>query len=399
MTQNNSRYAEAIPLSALSEINEMLENGELFRYARSADSSVSRLEKEFATRMGTRFALAVSSCSSALFLSLRALELPENAKVLIPAFTFAAVPSAIVHAGYEPVLCEVGDNLRIINNDFQMKLHGVDAVMISHMRGHTSDMDFILSECARLDIPVIEDAAHSMGATWRGKQIGTLSKAGCFSFQSHKMLNCGEGGMLVSDDPDLIAKAIIMSGAYEQNWKKHPALEANFSDWQNKLPLYNVRMSNFSAALVRSQLDQIQKRSSEGLSNYEYVAAMLAKSPNISIPTALQHEKRAPDSIQFLLENLTEDQSALFVSEASKHGISVQIFGLLEDNARAYWNWHFLKDIPDLPETAAMLKRVCDVKLPAWLKLQELDFVANGLVTAISKASGSQPSTKSRELA
>ena len=99
--------------------------------------------------MGSRYALAVSSCSAALFLSLKALDLPRGAKVLIPAFTFAAVPSAVVHADCTPVLVEVGDNYRVDMADFEAKLDDAAAVMISHMRGHTSDMDAIMALCKR----------------------------------------------------------------------------------------------------------------------------------------------------------------------------------------------------------------------------------------------------------
>lgn len=114
---------------------------------------------------------------------------------MIPAFTFAAVPSSVVHADCLPVLCECGDNFRIDLADFEAKLPACDAVIISHMRGHTSDMDAILRLCDAANVPVIEDAAHSLGTTWAGRNIGTLGKVGCFSFQSYKMLNAGEGGI------------------------------------------------------------------------------------------------------------------------------------------------------------------------------------------------------------
>ena len=175
------------------------------------------LERDFAQLLGSRYALAVSSCSAALFLSLKALDLPRGARVLIPAFTFAAVPSAIVHADCTPVLVEVGADYRIDLADFARKVPGADAVMISHMRGHTSDMDQILAMADASGIPVIEDAAHSLGTVWAGRNIGTLGKIGCFSFQSYKLINAGEGGIMVTDDPELAARAVIMSGAYEEN--------------------------------------------------------------------------------------------------------------------------------------------------------------------------------------
>src|SRR5210317_2156915 len=103
----NAYDAEAIPEAARSEIDRLLQSGDLFRYTAPEDAPVTLLEREFADFMGVQYALCVSSCSAALFLSLKALGLPRDAKVLIPAFTFAAVPSAVVHAECIPVLCEV----------------------------------------------------------------------------------------------------------------------------------------------------------------------------------------------------------------------------------------------------------------------------------------------------
>ncbi|MCK4713837.1 MAG: aminotransferase class I/II-fold pyridoxal phosphate-dependent enzyme, partial [Marinosulfonomonas sp.] len=250
--------AEPIPAEARAEIDRMLQNGDLFRYTSADASPVALLESEFAALMGAKFALAVSSCSAALFLSLKALQLPRDAKVLIPAFTFAAVPSAVVHAECQPILVEVSDNYRVDMDDFAARLDDdIKAVIISHMRGHTSDMDAIMALCDARDIPVIEDAAHSLGTTWNGKNIGTIGKIGCFSFQSYKLINAGEGGILITDDEDLIAQTIIMSGAYEHNWKKHPVVHDRFEFWQNKLPLYNLRMQNLSAAVIRPQIGQV----------------------------------------------------------------------------------------------------------------------------------------------
>ena len=131
--------AEPIPAEARAEIDRMLQNGDLFRYTSADASPVALLESEFAALMGAKFALAVSSCSAALFLSLKALQLPRDAKVLIPAFTFAAVPSAVVHAECQPILVEVSDNYRVDMDDFAARLdNDIKAVIISHMRGHTS---------------------------------------------------------------------------------------------------------------------------------------------------------------------------------------------------------------------------------------------------------------------
>ncbi|GGG62548.1 aminotransferase DegT [Salipiger pallidus] len=388
-TLPNMHDADPIPEQARAEIDRLLQSGDLFRYTAPQDAPVALLEREFAQMMGSKYALAVSSCSAALFLSLKALGLPRDARVMIPGFTFAAVPSSIVHADCIPVLCEVGDDYRIDIVDFEAKLPGVSAVIVSHMRGHTSDMDAIMALCDAAGVPVIEDAAHSLGTVWDGRNIGTIGRIGCFSFQSYKMVNAGEGGILITDDADIVAQAVILSGAYEHNWKKHMIpgdngadLDAAFARWQNKLPLYNLRMSNLSAAVIRPQLPHVAKRVADGRRNHDFVAARIVRSPWIEVPEKLALEERAPDSLQFNLCGMDREQMKRFAETAAGLGVKVQVFGLSTDNARAYWNWEFLPEMPDLPNTRAMLERACDTRLPARLSLEDCAGVADALIEA-----------------
>ncbi|WGW03399.1 DegT/DnrJ/EryC1/StrS family aminotransferase [Tropicibacter oceani] len=387
--------AEPIPETARAEIDRLLRSGDLFRYTAPQDAPVTLLEQEFAREMGVKYALAVSSCSAALFLSLKALDLPRDARVLIPGFTFAAVPSAVVHADCVPVLCEVAQNYRIDMADFEARLEDVSAVIISHMRGHTSDMDAIMALCDARGIPVIEDAAHSLGTTWNGRKIGTLGRIGCFSFQSYKLLNAGEGGILITDDAEIVARAVIMSGAYEHMWAKHltpgdnsAALEQAFARWQNKLPLYNLRLGNLSAAIIRPQLAEIPRRVRDGRRNHDHVAHSIARSPWIAVPPSLPPEERAPDSLQFNLEGMSDAEVQAFVQAAAAEGVKVQVFGMTTDNARAFWNWQFMPEMPQLPQTRAMLMRACDTRLPARLTLQDCDWVASVLTRAAEQVMG-----------
>ena len=385
----NCYDAEPIPEAARAEIDRLLASGDLFRYT-SENAPVARLEAEFAEFMGVKYAVAVSSCSQALFLAMKALDLPRGARVLVPAFTFAAVPSAIVHADCVPVLVEVGANYRIDLDDFRAKFDdSIDAVMISHMRGHTSDMDVIMELAGEKGVPVIEDAAHSLGTLWNGKKIGTIGKIGCLSFQSYKLINAGEGGILLTDDPELAARAVIMSGAYEHNWKKHPGLQNSFVQWQNKLPLYNCRMQNLSAAVIRPQIPEVERRVNDGRANHDYVAERLNTSEWLDVPPPLGPETRAPDSLQFnLAGEWTDDEARKLQTEAKARGVGVQVFGLSEDNARAYWNWQFLGDVPELPKTRAMLMRACDTRLPARLKQPDLDYISDAILESVAAVKG-----------
>ena len=376
--------AESIPPSAEAEILAMLKSGDLFRYTAAANAPVCRLEKAFADFMGVPFALAVNSCSSALFLSLKALGLGSGERILVPAFTFAAVPSAILQAGCTPVFVNIGADLRLDIDDFRKKLTPeIHAVLLSHMRGHTSDMNAIMTLCEARNVPVIEDAAHSLGTTWSGRKIGTIGRIGCFSFQSYKLVNAGEGGMLVTRDPDVIARAVIMSGAYEHNWKKHAITSDRFSHWQNRLPLYGLRMSNLAAAVALAQISDVPRRARRGRENHDRLAASLNASTRFSVPAALPEENRAPDSIQFVLNDLDADREVeAFRRRAGEKGVRVEVFGLSDDNARAFWNWRFLPPQQDLSRTREILRRACDVRLPIHLEVEQLDSIANALVEA-----------------
>ncbi|MEJ2036826.1 MAG: aminotransferase, partial [Maritimibacter sp.] len=112
-------------------------------------------------------------------------------------------------------------------------------------------------------------------------------------------------------------------------------------------------------------------------------------SPWIAVPPALAPETRAPDSIQFNLVDMSDDEVALFSAIAKERGVGVQVFGLSEDNARAYWTWEFLPEAPGpLPQTRDMLMRACDTRLPVRLKRPELDFIADVLIEAAEDVKG-----------
>ncbi len=112
------------------------------------------------------------------------------------------------------------------------------------------------------------------------------------------------------------------------------------------------------------------------------MAARLNASPWIDVPEKLAPEERAPNSIQFNLVGLSNEDTLAFQEAAKARGVPVQVFGMSSDNARAFWNWQFLGPLPELPRTRAMLMRACDARLPARLTLDECDFIADALVAA-----------------
>ncbi len=230
------------------------------------------------------------------------------------------------------------------------------------------------------------------GGSSLSESMGNNPKA--FNTLYVKMVNAGEGGMLVTDDPDLLARAVIMSGAYERNWEQHRSprddnsqdLERAFLRWQNRLPLSNVRMSNLSAAVIRPQLAEVPHRVRRGLANHDRLAARLRTNRHFSVPAALGPEQRAPDSIQFNLVGLNDATASGFVAAARSRGVDVGIFGAGTDNARVFWNWKFLPEMPELPRTRAMLMRACDLRLPVRRSPDEIDAIGGALLAAMDEA-------------
>ncbi len=316
--------------------------------------------------------------------------------MLVPAFTFSAVPSAVVHAGGRPVLCEVGADYRIDLDDLEAKVSPrTRHLLLSHMRGHISDMDAIRAFCRRHEIVLIEDAAHALGVLWDGRHAGTMGHMGCFSFQSDKIINGGEGGLLITDDEDAIVRATLYSGCYERYWTQHGFGKAAFHALQNRLPLFNVRMTNLTAVLIGSQIAVLEDRILHCARNHAILTEILAESPHIWLPPRHPKERPVLDTIQFTLVGLSEAERREFGRAMQMEGVGLSIFGLDPDNARAFWNWKYLGETPHLPRTEAMLKATCDLRLPATLSGDEVAAIGDVILEALDYVVA--PALKRRE--
>lgn len=394
LTLSDFERLDPVPSEVLPTLKKILESANLFRYSGAAeDSETSLLERDFAKYVGTKYALAVSSCSSAIFLSLLSAGVKPGDKVLMPGFTFTAVPSSIVHAGGVPILVECTENYCVDLADLEKKAEttGAKFLVLSHMRGHTADIDSVLRIAEAHGITVIEDAAHSLGALWNGKRVGTFGTTGCYSFQSFKIINAGEGGMLVTDDEEIIVKAIFYSGAFDRVWAKHLLTSDLFEKYQNTLPIYNMRMSNVAAAIVRPQLDLINEKVATYNLNYTYLTKILSTSPHIYIPKRDPRERCSPDSIQFGLIGATTEQATRFMNLARSLGLGLNVFGVDKDNARVFWNWKFLNQSPHLPITRDVLMRSCDMRLPIFFEERHLDYAGSTIVRALGEVMGNDP--------
>ena len=209
---------EPLPDAAVRNALSVLGTGRLHRYnvGKGEKGFAAELEEAFAAYMGSRFCLACASCGSAIYLALKSAGVQRGDKVLCNAYTLAPVPGALENAGADVVLVEIGDDYTIDMQDLEQKadVSGARFLLLSHMRGHIADMGRITDLCASRGIMLIEDCAHTMSAKWAGRKSGSFGAIGCYSTQTYKHMNSGEGGLLITDEPGIMAKAILYSGSY-----------------------------------------------------------------------------------------------------------------------------------------------------------------------------------------
>jgi len=209
---------EAISQEAINSATKVLKTGRLHRYNTIEDelSQVSMLEQEYANYQGSRYCLACTSCGYALSIALKAAGLESGEYVLTNMYTLAPVPGAISNAGGKAIFVEINENLVLDLEDLTQKANSTGArfLLLSHMRGHIVDMNKLMRIVHKKNLILIEDCAHTMGAKWGQTKSGNFGLAACFSTQTYKHLNSGEGGFITSDDSEFMARTIVMSGSY-----------------------------------------------------------------------------------------------------------------------------------------------------------------------------------------
>lgn len=361
---------EPIPEEGILAATQVMRSGRLHRYntENGEISQTAQLEVEFAAAMGARYCLAVASGGYAMAAALRALGVRPGEKVLTNVFTLAPVPGAIASLGAVPVFVGVTPSLTLDLDDLQEKIaqSGARVLLLSHMRGHLCDMDRLMAIADAADVAVVEDCAHTMGARWNGKLSGTQGVFGCYSTQTYKHLNSGEGGLLVSDDPDLMARAIILSGSYMlyDRHKAAPPPEA-FEAQRYVTPNISGRMDNLRAAILRPQLAQLDAQIARWNERYRIVEEGLAGTPGLQLTQRPEAEDFVGSSIQFLLPDWDSAEVAQVLKRCMDRGVELKWFGGAEPTGftSRYDSWRYVQS-PRLPQSDRILAATMDMRLP-----------------------------------
>jgi dTDP-4-amino-4,6-dideoxygalactose transaminase len=382
----------SIPDAGVKRANEIMATGKLHRYGedRSGVPEATALEQDFAEYVGTKYCAALNSCGAAMFVALKCAGVRHGDKVLMNAFTLAPVPGAVEHAGAQPVFVEITDSYKIDLADLDKKAasSGAKVLLLSHMRGHICDMAELMAICHRHGITVIEDCAHTMGAKWDGTFTGTFGAIGCFSLQSYKHANAGEGGLLVTNDPDMAAKAILYSGSY-MLYAQHRARPdlSYFEKYRGGIPNFSMRMSNLVAAIARPQIGLLAERAETW---NRKLAEGLGTIQNIRVPVRADKEHYVMSSIQFSVKGLTAIEMDQFLAACASRGVYVKWFGRNEPLGftSVHDHWEYVAERQTLPQSTRILSEVCDMRIPLVLPLESCETIVAVIRHCLAECQG-----------
>ncbi|MEZ5912128.1 MAG: DegT/DnrJ/EryC1/StrS family aminotransferase [Paracoccaceae bacterium] len=382
---------EAIPPKAVEAAMAVLQSGRLHRYnlAPGEIGEVSLLEAEYRDWQGSGYCLAVTSGGQAIQIAMRACGVAAGDAVLCNGFTLAPVPGAIDAVGARPVLVEVDDTLRLDLNDLDAKIEssGARFLLVSHMRGHLCDMERLMRVCDAAGVIVIEDCAHTMGARWNGTRSGNFGKVACFSTQTYKHLNSGEGGFLTTDDAEIAARATIMSGSY-MLYERHGAGPApqDFAAARYEMPNCSARMDALRAAILRPQLALLEDNIRRWNARYRRVETGLARNQRIARIARPEGEDFVGSSIQFRVPELNADGCRALLAAASARGVELKWFGAAEPAGftSSHHSWRYLSP-QALPTTDAVLATLFDMRLPLTFTEPDCALIAELVCDAVNE--------------
>jgi 8-amino-3,8-dideoxy-alpha-D-manno-octulosonate transaminase len=300
---------------------ETLRSKRLFRYygPNPGESKVAELEKEFAARAGTRYALGVTSGTAALICGLQGIGVGAGDEVIVPAYTWIASASAALAVGAIPIVAEVDESLTLDPTEIESKISPqTKAIMPVHMRGAPANMDAILAVARKHNLKIIEDTAQANGGSLHGRALGSFGDVGCFSLQFNKIITAGEGGMIITDDETVWKRAVMFHdviGGLRNNFAAEEMLwGANF-----RMPELLAAVSLVQLRKRDNLLDQMRQRKQmlkEGLADVAF---------RKGIRFRVEHDPQGDTAIAlvFYLNNGEQAVKAAAALEAENISVSI----------------------------------------------------------------------------
>ena len=342
-----------------------------------------KFEELFREYIGCKHAIALNSCTAGLHLSLIAFEISEGDEVITTPFTFTATVNVIIHQGAKPVFVDIERDTYNIDPE---KVENVisdktKAIIPVHYAGHPCEMDKIIKIAREYNLIVIEDAAHALGASYKGKKIGNIGDVTSFSFYATKNITTGEGGMVTTNNNEIAEKIRLyrLHGISKDAWKRY----SSEGSWYYEViyPGYKYNMTDIQAAIGIHQLKklkQMQKRREEIAKMYNEVFEDL---PEIITPTVRKHVCHAWHLYPILLNTkLLRIGRNKFIEALKAENIGVSVH-FIPIHLHTYYRNRFGFKKGDFPNAEYVYER--EISLPIYPKMTDKD--VEDVINAVKK--------------
>jgi 8-amino-3,8-dideoxy-alpha-D-manno-octulosonate transaminase len=300
---------------------EVLRSKRLFRYygPTPGPSAVATFEAELVNIVGCRHAIAVSSGTTALAAALAALGVGPGDEVIVPAYTWISTPAAVLSVGAVPVIAEVDESLTIDPADAEAQITEATKVILPvHMRGAPANMRAILDVAKRNGVKVLEDAAQAVGGSYGGRRLGTLGDIGIFSLQFNKIITCGEGGVVLTDDPGLYERALMYHDVAASLRAGRLTSEALIG--------ITCRMSELQGAVARVQLGRLEGILGDCRRNRQWlISEVQAQAHAKGLAFRASNDPTGDTAIALVLIAPDPDRARRLADSARERGVNAQV--------------------------------------------------------------------------
>jgi perosamine synthetase len=333
---------------------------------------VEEFEKKFSHYCNCKYGVTTTNGTSSIHLALRSIGIKEGDEVLVPAFTMIGSVFPIIYCGAKPVLVDSEDKTWNIDvSQIEEKItERTKAIMPVHIYGHPCDMDPIQKIAKKHGLWVIEDAAEAHGAEYRGKKAGGIGDVGCFSFYANKIITCGEGGMLVTNNEEFATHAMSLKNLSFKGGKSRVYLHSEVG--------YNYRLTNLQAAVGLAQFEQIDEFVEMRRRNAKIYEELLNGVPGLKLPVEMDWAKNVYWMYSILVGPELGVSRDKLMEELAIRGVETRSFFVSMNQQPVFKNMGLFKD-EEYPVAESLSQKGLYLPSSSGLKRDEIKYVCESI--------------------